>query len=103
MQYALRFGFASLTYVLSGLFVQGMIRNREMALEHVAQLTREKRLRNEAQERLQVLVESSPAAIITLSHQGTVIRVQPGGKRYVRQWTRVTHSKGAPSRPTCRY
>ncbi|HEX4278005.1 MAG TPA: hypothetical protein VHZ74_21775, partial [Bryobacteraceae bacterium] len=73
VQYALRFGFASLTYVLSGLFVQGMMRNREMALEHVAQLTMEKKLRNEAQDRLQVLVESSPAAIITLSHRGTVI------------------------------
>jgi PAS domain S-box-containing protein len=73
VQYAIRFVFALLTYVLSGLFVLGMIRNRKMALEHVAQLTMEKRLRNEAQERLQVLVESSPAAIVTLSHRGTVI------------------------------
>ena len=72
-QYAIRFVTSFLTYVLSGLFVVAVMRNRQMALEHLALITREQRLRNEAQERLKTLVESSPAAILTLNYQGTVL------------------------------
>lgn len=73
VQYGLHFVFSSVTYMFSGLFVVAVIRNREMALQHLAQITREQRLRNEAQERLRILVESSPAAILTLDEQGTVL------------------------------
>lgn len=72
-QYAIRFATSFTAYVFSGLFVMAMMRNRQMALEYVAQITREQRLRNEAQERLKTLVESSPAAILTLNRQGIVL------------------------------
>lgn len=72
-QYAIRFATAVLTYVLSGLFAAAVIRNREMAIDHVTELTHEQRLRNEAQERLEVFVDSSPAAIVTLDDNGRVI------------------------------
>lgn len=73
IEYAFRFTTSFLTYVIAGLFVVAVIRNREMALEHVKQITREQRLRNEAQERLKTFVESSPAAILTLDRTGTVL------------------------------
>lgn len=73
VQYGIRFSTSLLTYVISGLFMVAVIRNREMALEHLSQITREQRLRNEAQERLKTLVESSPAAIVTLDQRGTVL------------------------------
>ncbi len=73
VQYAIRFTTSFATYVLSGLFVVEVMRNRRMALEHLAQITQEQRLRNEAQERLKTLVESSPAAILTLNRKGMVL------------------------------
>ena len=71
--YAVRFATSFVTYVISGLFVVAVMRNREMALEHLSLITREQRLRNEAQERLKTLIESSPAAILTLNQQGVVL------------------------------
>jgi two-component system sensor kinase FixL len=58
----LRFVFASLAYSGSGLFVIALMRNR-----------REQELRQEAEEQLKVLVESSPAAILTVNDEGRVI------------------------------
>jgi two-component system sensor kinase FixL len=51
----LRFIFASLTYVGSGLFVTALIRNRDL------------------EEQLKILVESSPAAILTTDGAGEVL------------------------------
>jgi two-component system sensor kinase FixL len=72
-QYVIRFSTSFVTYVLSGLFIVEAMSNRRMALEHVAQITKEQRLRSEAQERLKILVQSSPAAIFTLDAQGIVL------------------------------
>ena len=72
-QYAIRFSTAVLTYLLSGLFAAAVMRNREMAIHHLTELTHEQRLRNEVQERLEVFVDSSPAAIVTLDDTGRVI------------------------------
>lgn len=72
-QYAIHFGTSFATYILSGLFVMAVMRNRQMALAHVAEITQEQRLRNEAQERLRIMIESSPAAILTLDPQGIVL------------------------------
>ncbi len=73
LQYGLRFLTSVSSYLIAGLYVSTLIRNREIALQHVAQLTREQRLRNEAQERLETLVESSPAGILTLDQKGNII------------------------------
>jgi two-component system sensor kinase FixL len=58
----LRFLFAVIAYSGSGLIVAALIRSR-----------REQELRLEAEERLEALVESSPAAILTLDAAGRVI------------------------------
>jgi len=68
----LRFAFSSLAYFCSGLFVTALVRNREMVVEHLAKLQREQALRREVEEQLSVLVESSPAAILTLDQHGVV-------------------------------
>ncbi len=73
VEYAVRFFGSLFSYVISGLFVVEVIRNREMALRHLGQITHEQRLRNVAQERLKTFVESSPAAILTLNSEGIVI------------------------------
>src|SRR5260370_5619866 len=73
MEALLRFIFAALAYAASGLFVAGLIRNRELMLEHLARIRREQELRREVEEQLKVLVESSPAAILTTDSAGTVL------------------------------
>lgn len=69
----LRFAFASLAYFASGLFVAALVRNREMVLEHLTNIEREQELRREVEQHLSVLVESSPAAILTLDQNGVVL------------------------------
>src|SRR5205823_6826657 len=55
------------------LVVIELVRNRGQAVDHLARLQREQDLRREAEEQLKLLVESSPAAIITLDHRGVVL------------------------------
>ncbi|MGD0499860.1 MAG: ATP-binding protein [Bryobacteraceae bacterium] len=69
----LRFTFSVLSYTLAGLFVVAVVRNRKMALEHLAAIHQEQALRNEAEEQLRTLVESSPAGILTLDRRGLVL------------------------------
>ncbi len=69
----LRFAFASLAYFTSGLFVTALVRNRELVVENLGRVQREQALRREAEEQLRALVESSPAAILTLDHRGVVL------------------------------
>jgi len=59
-------------FLASGLFVSEMARNRRLALAHGRQLARQVELREEARERLRVLVESSPAAILTVDSRGGI-------------------------------
>jgi two-component system, LuxR family, sensor kinase FixL len=69
----LSFAFATTAYFSSGLFVAALVRNRTMVMAHLARLQKEQDLRREAEEQLRVLVESSPAAILTLDGAGVVL------------------------------
>ena len=69
----LRFAFASVSYFATGLFVTALLRNRELVVEHLARIQREQELRREAEQQLSVLVESSPAAILTLNQNGLIL------------------------------
>jgi two-component system, LuxR family, sensor kinase FixL len=64
---------ASAGFVGTGLFVSEIIRNRQMALEHVQQLETHTKLRQEAEEQLRILVDSSPAAIATIDSFGRIL------------------------------
>jgi two-component system, LuxR family, sensor kinase FixL len=69
----LRFIFATLAYASAGLLVAALMRNRELTIAHLANIRREQGLRREAEEQLRILVESSPAAILTLDGEGSVL------------------------------
>ncbi len=73
MEVALRFAFSLPAYFASGLFVIALIRNRQFAVQHLSTLRREHALRVGAEEQLREFVESSPAAILTLDSEGTVL------------------------------
>jgi signal transduction histidine kinase len=69
----LRFAFALLSYFASGLFVRALVRNRKLAVDHLGKMELEQGRRREAEEQLKVLVESSPAAILTIDSRGIVL------------------------------
>jgi len=63
--------FSSAGFIGTGLFVSELIRNRRiMALQHMGDMMK---LRREAEDQLQTLVESSPAAIVTIDLSGMIL------------------------------
>lgn len=64
---------ASAGFIGTGLFGSQIIRNRQMALDHLAEVERQVALRKEIEEQLQVLVESSPVAIVTVDSTGAIL------------------------------
>jgi two-component system sensor kinase FixL len=77
----LRFVFAALAYFVSGLFVTVLVRNREQAIRHLGEIQIEQKRRREAEEQLRVLAESSPAAIVTVDANGTVLAANDAANR----------------------
>jgi two-component system, LuxR family, sensor kinase FixL len=64
---------SSAGFIGTGLLISELIRNRRIVLQHVEELENEVRLRHDAEEQLQILVESSPAAIVTIDATGAIL------------------------------
>ena len=64
---------SSIGFSGTGLFVSELLNNRRIVLEHLDELENEVRLRRDAEDQLQVLVDSSPAAILTIDFSGEVL------------------------------
>ena len=65
--------FSSAGFVGTGLFISELIRNRRIAMMHVEELEGQIKLREDAEQQLRSLVESSPAAIVTIDSAGNVL------------------------------
>jgi len=65
----------------TGLFIHGMVRNRRMTLEHLAEVEGQMQLRRDAEEQLRVLVDTSPAAIVTLDGNGNIVVANESARR----------------------
>ena len=59
-------------YAMSGFFVTALNQRRRSLEEHLAERERHIRLRQEAEQQVRVLIETSPLAILTLDHAGRV-------------------------------
>lgn len=64
---------SSAGFIGTGLFIYELVRNRRLVEVHVVELEGQVNLRREAEEQLQILVESSPAAIITIDERGSIL------------------------------
>ncbi len=64
-----------------GLFVHETLANRRKGMLHVAQLETEMLARREAEEQLEVLIESSPVAIFTADSEGRVLIANDAANR----------------------
>ena len=65
--------FSSAGFMGTGLFISELVRNRRIALTHVEELGKEVKLRQDAEEQLRILIESSPAAIVTIDLAGKIL------------------------------
>ncbi len=73
IEFWLRYLMAMLAYSGGGLLLGEVSRNRRAIVEAFTKLKIEKEMRQQAEEQLRLLAESSPAAILTLNQQGDVI------------------------------
>jgi two-component system, LuxR family, sensor kinase FixL len=69
----IRLLFSSAGFVGTGLFISEMIRNRRIVLKHSEELEDQVQLRRDAEQQLRSLIESSPAAIVTIDSDGKVL------------------------------
>lgn len=68
-----RLVFSSAGFIGTGLLISEMVRNRRIVLKHVEELEDQVKLRRDLEEQLRALVESSPAAIVTIDSDGKVL------------------------------
>ena len=68
-----RFLLAFTAYCFAGFFVLELNYNRALAEAHASELDERDRMRQEAENHLRILAESSPAAILTLDDQGRIL------------------------------
>ena len=80
---------ASAGFVGTGLFVSGIVRSRQMALEHIEEVETQNKLRHEAEEERRIVVESSPAAIVTIDASGADSAGQRGRPNSLGVWRTV--------------
>ncbi len=62
-------------------FVREISRNRKVTMEHLDEIERQSEARREAEEQLRVLIESSPAAILTADAAGSVLMANEAAHR----------------------
>lgn len=68
-------------FLCAGLFVCEINRSRRMAVEHLHEIERQRDARRDAEEQLKVLIESSPAAIITTDSTGCILMANEAAHR----------------------
>lgn len=65
----------------AGVLMREVCRNRRSVTRHMQEIQRESEARHEAEEQLRVLVESSPAAIITANAAGEILMANQAAQR----------------------
>ena len=68
-------------FIGAGFFVREVNRNRRAALEHLHEIERQSDARRDAEEQLRILIESSPAAILTADADGCVLMANEAAHR----------------------
>ncbi|MGD0365498.1 MAG: PAS domain-containing sensor histidine kinase [Bryobacteraceae bacterium] len=69
---ATRMAMMSAAFTGTGLFVSELVHKRQMVVEHLQQLTDQIRQREDAEQQIQILIETSPAAIVTVDSAGSI-------------------------------
>lgn len=68
-----RTGMVAIAFTGTGLFVSELMRNRHLVIAHLRELEKQIRFRRDAEDQLEMLIQTSPAAIITMDSAGTIL------------------------------
>ncbi len=68
-------------FIGAGLYVRIVTLNRQTALQHLHEIEQQRDARREAEEQLTILIESSPAAIVTTDANGSVLMANEAAHR----------------------
>ncbi len=77
----IRIGLNTLVFSGAGLFVRELVRNRQIAVGHLRELESQVKLRELAEWQLQVLIDSTPAAILIVDEQGKILQANEAALR----------------------
>jgi len=92
-----RLVFSWLGFSGTGLFLFELLRNRRIVLAHLEEIESETRQRREAEEQLQTLVDSSPAAILTVGSSGEIYLANEAAKEFGPSWSMVGFARFLPA------
>jgi len=67
-----RMAMMTLAFTGTGFFVSELVHKRQLVVEHLQELTEQIRHREDAEQQIQILIESSPAAIVTVDSSGSI-------------------------------
>lgn len=68
-------------FIGAGFYVRSVTLNRQSALKHLHEIEQQSDARREAEEQLSILIESSPAAIVTTDADGSVLMANEAAHR----------------------
>jgi len=80
-QMVIRLLFSSAGLAATGLFISELVRNRDVVLEHASELEVQQKRLKEAEQELQFLVDTSPAAIVTIDGRGRILLANEAAHR----------------------
>jgi two-component system, LuxR family, sensor kinase FixL len=63
----------AIAFAGTGLFVSELVRNRQLAIGHLLELEKQIQFRRDAEDQLDMLIETSPAAILTMNSEGAIL------------------------------
>jgi PAS domain S-box-containing protein len=69
-----RLAMVTVGYIGTGFFISELVEKRRLVTQHVEDLESQVRFRRDAEQQLEALIESSPAAIVTVDAQGRIER-----------------------------
>src|SRR5262249_4354577 len=69
-----RTAMVTIAFTGTGFFISELVRNRQLMASHLQEVEEQVRFRRDAEDQLEMLIETSPAAIITMDSKGVILR-----------------------------
>jgi two-component system sensor kinase FixL len=76
-----RLAMVTVGYIGTGFFISELVSKRRLVTQHVEDLEHQVRFRRDAEEQLEALIESSPAAIVTVDSEGKIERANQAAQQ----------------------
>ncbi len=76
-----RLSMVTVGYIGTGFFISELVLKRRLVTQHVEDLEHQVRFRRDAEQQLEALIESSPAAIVTVDSEGRIERANQAAQQ----------------------